>query len=180
LLGFFLVTEGRFPSALRALVIQPGLFSAPTAEKGEFFYLPEGARRIPKHLTIGVPVTAGLELRNRYSGCDSNCSSLFLGVDSQKDDLWGKSVRSTVKCVAVVCLLLTLWSAVAFAAHHHAKGTGSANCTVCIAAHTAAPGPSTHLHSAALSPVFIVEAVPLSQKGRFIAFALSVRPPPAS
>jgi hypothetical protein len=128
----------------------------------------------------GAAVTAGLALRNRYSGSDSNCSSLFFGVDSQKEHSWGKWVRSTVKCAAIVCLLLTLWSALAFAAHYHAKGTESATCTVCMAAHTAAPRPTTHLHRTVLSPVFIVEVAPVSQKERFIAFALSVRPPPAS
>lgn len=88
-------------------------------------------------------------------------------------------MRSTVKFAAVVCLLLTLWSALAFAAHHHSKGTESATCTVCMAAHTAAPRATAHLHRAALNPIFIVEAVPISGKERFIAFALSVRPPPA-
>jgi hypothetical protein len=99
------------------------------------------------------------------------------GVDL-KTYSWGKQVRSTVKFAAVVCLLLTLWSALAFAAHHHSKGTESATCTVCMAAHTAAPRATAHLNRAALSPVLILEAVPVSEIDRFIAFALSVRPPP--
>ena len=48
-------------------------------------------------------------------------------------------MRSSVKCVALLCLLLTFWSAFAFAAHHHSKSTESAKCTVCVAAHSAAP-----------------------------------------
>ena len=87
-------------------------------------------------------------------------------------------MRSTVKFAAVVCLLLTLWSALAFAAHHHSKGTESATCTVCMTAHTAAPKATAHLHRSALTPVFIIEAIPVSENERFIAFALSVRPPP--
>jgi len=67
----------------------------------------------------------------------------------------------------------------AFAAHRHPKGTESANCSVCMAAHTAAAKATAHLQKAALSPVFILEAVPVSEKQRFVAFALSVRPPPA-
>src|SRR5437868_3271135 len=37
-----------------------------------------------------------------------------------------------------MCLLLTFWSALAFAAHHHSNGAESATCTFCVAAHSAA------------------------------------------
>jgi hypothetical protein len=89
-------------------------------------------------------------------------------------------VRSFVKNVAVLCLLLTLWSAAAFAAHHHSNGTESANCTVCIAAHSAAPKASTNVLKATFTPIFTFRAEPVSAKRQIVVFALSVRPPPTA
>lgn len=88
-------------------------------------------------------------------------------------------MRSIVKPVAVMCVLLTLWSAVAFAAHHHSNGTESAKCTVCVAAHSAAPKAATNLARATFAPVATFLADPVLATERFVSFALSVRPPPA-
>jgi hypothetical protein len=87
-------------------------------------------------------------------------------------------VRSFVKHVAVMCLLLTIWSAVAFAAHHHANSTESANCAVCVVAHSAAPKAPTILLKATFVPITTFRAEPVSTKQQIVAFALSVRPPP--
>ena len=89
-------------------------------------------------------------------------------------------MRSISKRVAVLCLLLTILSALAFVAHHHSNGTESAKCTVCVAAHSTAPKSTTYVPSAIFAPIFIVRSHRVSAKERFIAFALSVRPPPAS
>jgi hypothetical protein len=78
-----------------------------------------------------------------------------------------------------MCLLLTLWSALAFAAHHHSNGTESAKCTICVAAHSAAPKAAANLLKATFTPIFSFQSAPVSAKQRFVAFALSVRPPPA-
>lgn len=96
-----------------------------------------------------------------------------------KGRLWGKNVQCIVKRVALLCLLLTLWSALAFVTHHHANGADAASCTVCVAAHSAAPKASTNLLRARFVPVRTLRADPVSAKDRFVAFALSVRPPPA-
>jgi hypothetical protein len=84
-----------------------------------------------------------------------------------------------VKYVALMCLVLTFWSALAFAAHHHSNGTESAKCTVCVAAHSAAPKTTANLLKATFTPISTIQADPVSAKERFVAFALSVRPPPA-
>lgn len=55
--------------------------------------------------------------------------------------------------MAVVCLLLTLWSAVAFAAHHHSDRTEAAKCTVCMAAHSAAAKTAVSLLKAKFIPI---------------------------
>ena len=83
------------------------------------------------------------------------------------------------KKVAVLCLLLTFWSALAFAAHQHSSATEAANCAVCIAAHSASPQATFTLLSATFVAVSAFRAEPVSAKQRLIAFALSVRPPPA-
>jgi hypothetical protein len=88
-------------------------------------------------------------------------------------------VRSRVRCVALLCLLLTFCSVLAFAAHHHSKGTEAARCTVCVAAHSAAPKATANLLQATFTPISTFRADPVSAKQRFVAFALSVRPPPA-
>jgi hypothetical protein len=93
---------------------------------------------------------------------------------------WGSKVRSIVRSTAIVCLLLTVWSAVAFAAHHHSNGAEAAKCTVCVAAHTAAPRANANVQKVRLTPVFAFQEVPVSTKERFVAFALTVRPPPVS
>jgi hypothetical protein len=88
-------------------------------------------------------------------------------------------MRSISKKVALLCLLLTVWSVVAFAAHHHSSATDAAKCTVCVAAHSASPKAASILpktdHVFASAPV--LDAV--STKQRLISFALRVRPPPS-
>lgn len=88
-------------------------------------------------------------------------------------------MRSSVKYVALLCLMLTLWSALAFAAHHHTNGTDSAKCAVCVAAHSAAPKATASLLQAKFTPVSTCLPEPVFATQRFAAFALSVRPPPA-
>jgi hypothetical protein len=88
-------------------------------------------------------------------------------------------MRSIVKYVALLCLLLMFWSAVAFVAHHHSNGSDSAKCTVCVSAHSAAPKATAHALKASFSEVFNLRAHPSAVKQLLVVFALSVRPPPA-
>jgi hypothetical protein len=87
-------------------------------------------------------------------------------------------MRSIFKGMAYLCLALTLWSAAAFVAHHHSNAIESAQCTVCIAAHSASPKPAVELAATAFVPIDVYRAKPLSAKQRLVSFALSVRPPP--
>jgi len=88
-------------------------------------------------------------------------------------------MRSKVKCVALLCLTLTLWSSLAFAAHHHSNGVESAKCTVCVAAHSATPRTAVAPLKVTFVPVLTFLPEPISAAERIVAFALSVRPPPA-
>ena len=88
-------------------------------------------------------------------------------------------MRSISKSIALLCLMLTFWSALAFAAHHHSNATESAKCTVCVAAHSASPKTNSTPRPERFVVVSTFRAEPVSAKQRFVAFALSVRPPPS-
>lgn len=89
-------------------------------------------------------------------------------------------MRSVLKTIACLCLLLTLVSAYGFAAHQHSSSVDEAQCSVCVIAHSASPAAACSLPSAFLILVLlIVLAEPLAAKQRLVPFALSVRPPPA-
>ena len=88
-------------------------------------------------------------------------------------------MRSIVKCMTLLCLLLTLWSSLAFVAHRHANGAESAKCTVCVAAQSAAPKTAANLLKVTFTPIHNFQPETLSAPERAVAFALNVRPPPA-
>jgi len=87
-------------------------------------------------------------------------------------------VRSILRSVALLCLVLTFWSALAFAAHHHSNPTEAAKCRVCVAAHSASPQVTSTPRPATFIAIFTLQAEPVSAKQRLVAFALCVRPPP--
>jgi hypothetical protein len=78
-----------------------------------------------------------------------------------------------------MCLLLTFWSAIAFAAHHHSNRAEAAKCTVCMAARSAAPKATASLLMTKFNPTSTFLPEPVFAAQSFVAFALSVRPPPA-
>ena len=88
-------------------------------------------------------------------------------------------MRSISKSIALMCLLLTLLSAVAFVAHHHSSAAEAAKCTVCVAAHSASPKTTSTLPNTAFVPIATFRPKPVSAKQRLVAFALCVRPPPS-
>jgi hypothetical protein len=88
-------------------------------------------------------------------------------------------MRPMSKRIAWLCLLLMLWSAIAFAAHHHSDGDESAKCSVCVAALSAAPtAPALPLCTVFLAVSRVRTEPVAAAKQRLIAFALTVRPPP--
>ena len=87
-------------------------------------------------------------------------------------------MRSISKSVACLCLLLTLWSAGAFVAHHHSSAIETAKCPVCVAAHSASPKPASDLAQGTFVRLPAVRTQQVAAKQRLVTFALSVRPPP--
>ena len=86
---------------------------------------------------------------------------------------------SISKRIAWLSLLLTLWSAMAFAVHHHSSQDESAACQVCIAAHSTSPTNSSPAPKPVFRSVLTFRPVPADAKQQLIAFALYIRPPPA-
>ena len=105
-------------------------------------------------------------------------AELVAWQDGSARGLGSPDVRSILKSVALLCLVLTFWSALAFTAHHHSNAIESAKCRVCVAAHSASPQVTSTPRPATFIAVFTLRAEPVPAKQRFVAFALSVRPPP--
>ena len=87
---------------------------------------------------------------------------------------------SISKAIACVCLLLTCAMAFALVVHHHSTSSESATCTVCVAAHSAAPKAIAKPLRAMFIPVSTIRVESVCAKQQLAAFALSVRPPPVS
>jgi hypothetical protein len=87
-------------------------------------------------------------------------------------------MKSIVKWIALLCVLLTFLSAMASVAHRHSSAIESAKCSVCAAAQSAVPkAPSTLTRvTFVVVATFLPQSVPATQ--RLVAFALCVRPPP--
>ena len=88
-------------------------------------------------------------------------------------------MRPIGKIIGWLCLLLTIWLAIAAVVHYHANATESATCTVCVASHSATTPTQYIAPKAVFVFVSVVQLKLLSAKQRLFAFALSVRPPPA-
>ena len=89
-------------------------------------------------------------------------------------------MRSISRRIAFLCMLLTLWSAIASATHQHSNANESATCNVCIAAHSASPKAPANLLRVVFVSVSTVRPEPVSAQQRLTPFVLRVRPPPPS
>lgn len=88
-------------------------------------------------------------------------------------------IQSISKKIALMCVLLTLWSAIAVVTHQHSSATEAATCFTCVAAHSASPKIVANPLKATFVAVSTIKAQPVSAKQHLVTFALTVRPPPA-
>jgi len=88
-------------------------------------------------------------------------------------------MKPIAKRIALLCVLLTFWSAIASAAHQHSSAIESAKCSVCAAAQSASPKAPSTLTRVTFVVVATFRPQPVPAKQRLIAFALCVRPPPS-
>jgi hypothetical protein len=113
----------------------------------------------------------------KSSGC-SRCALVSVGVHSYSPG--GVTLmRSFVKAIGLLCLLLTVSSAWALTSHDHSNPIDAAKCTVCVAAHSASPQTILTVRPVRFVAVSTLQAKPVAAKQRLLSFALSVRPPPA-
>jgi hypothetical protein len=87
-------------------------------------------------------------------------------------------MQLTFKRLAWLPLLLTLWSAMAFAVHQHASQEESTTCQVCVAAHSASPAIVPPAPKMVFRRVLASRSRPAAAKQHLKPFALYVRPPP--
>jgi hypothetical protein len=87
-------------------------------------------------------------------------------------------MRSVSKGAAFLCLLLTLWSAIALVTHHHSSQNEASACQVCVTAHSTVSTSITSTPKPAFHTIFELRLFPTATKQRLISFALCVRPPP--
>jgi hypothetical protein len=88
-------------------------------------------------------------------------------------------MQSISKKIALLCLMLTFCSAATLVAHHHSSATDALKCTVCVTAHSASPKAVSTPPTRTFVRISTIRLEPVSAKQRLVAFALSVRPPPA-
>lgn len=87
-------------------------------------------------------------------------------------------MQSVSKRIAWLSLLLTLWSALAFAVHRHSSQDESTTCKVCLAAQSASPASASQAPRPVFRRTTTFRPRAAAAKQRLIAFALCVRPPP--
>ena len=88
-------------------------------------------------------------------------------------------MRSVAKTIGWLCLLLTIWLAIASVAHYHVNANDSATCTVCIASHSSTAPALYSPPKVAFVFVATIRAKFLFARLDLLAFELSVRSPPS-
>jgi hypothetical protein len=156
-------TSHHHPKTTHGQRVKPAINSVRAGDKREFCRGHSATRVVPKGCPVWYSRCIRFLLRSRFT------QRMQRVID----------MRSISKHIAWLCLLLTFWSVLAFAAHHHSNARESATCTLCAAAHSASPEATSILPDATFIPVSTFRSEPVSARQRLVAFALSVRPPPA-
>ena len=88
-------------------------------------------------------------------------------------------MRSWSRWAAWLCLSLLLWTVAAESTHVHPGQTDSATCTICLAAHTANPAPSSTDTTPVFAAVGLAQEHAVLAKARLDSAELGIRGPPA-
>ena len=87
-------------------------------------------------------------------------------------------MRSVLRWSAWLCLSLMLWTVAAESRHNHPNQTDAASCSVCIAAHSAAPAPAASASEPVFAAVGLLQEKEVIAKSRLDVFELVIRGPP--
>jgi hypothetical protein len=87
-------------------------------------------------------------------------------------------MRSLLRWSAWLCLSLMLWTAAAESRHNHPSGIDAASCSVCVAAHSAAPAALSQPGKPEFAEVGLLQEKEVIAKSRLDVFELVIRGPP--
>jgi hypothetical protein len=88
-------------------------------------------------------------------------------------------MRSLLRWSAWLCLSLMLWTAAAESRHNHPSQTEAASCSICVAAHSAAPAAIPNPDKPVFAAVGLLKEKEVVAKSRLDVFELVIRGPPA-
>lgn len=88
-------------------------------------------------------------------------------------------MRLWVRWSAWLCLSLMLWTAGAESAHHHARQTDSASCSICLVAHATRPNTSSSYTAPVFFAVGVLHDEAILAKARLDFSDAGIRGPPA-
>jgi len=87
-------------------------------------------------------------------------------------------MRSWVRWSAWLCLSLLLWTVAAESTHVHPGQSENASCTICLAAHTASPAPSSTDATPVFAAIGVAQEEAVLAKARLESSELGIRGPP--
>jgi hypothetical protein len=89
-------------------------------------------------------------------------------------------MRSVLRWSAWLCLSLMLWTVAAESRHNHPNRIEAASCSVCVAAHSAAPVSASDASEPVFAAIGLLQEKEVLTKSRLDGFELVIRGPPAA
>ena len=87
-------------------------------------------------------------------------------------------MRWWLRSCAWLCLSLLLWTVAAESTHNHPNQSENATCTICLAAHTASPAPTSTDATPVFAAIGIAQEETVVAKARLDFSDLGIRGPP--
>ena len=87
-------------------------------------------------------------------------------------------MRFTLRWLALLCLSLMLWTAVAESTHNHPNKTESTSCSICVVAHSTAPTASASQARPVFAAIGLLQVEEVIAQARLSVFELGIRGPP--
>ena len=89
-------------------------------------------------------------------------------------------MRSVLRWSTWICLSVMLWTVAAESRHNHPSPTDAATCSICVAAHSAAPAAVSNPSKPVFAAVGQLRDKEVIAKSRLDAFELVIRGPPVA
>ena len=88
-------------------------------------------------------------------------------------------MRFQLRWLAWLCLSLMLWTVEVESTHNHPSRSENATCTICLAAHTASPAPTSTDTTPVFTAIDLLQEEAVVAKARLEFSDLGIRGPPA-